>query len=96
MTLRELDDELPGAYWSTWEDANNSESYGFLSDLVRDLDDRVDYDESGKLPSKADLNFYIAKRGEGEFLLFEDYMDKLPFLVVLTPEAFSKKFPELA
>lgn len=85
-TLRKLDEQLAEAYWSTWDSADNHASYGFLADLVRDLDEREDYDE-------ADREYRLVDRGNGEYLLLPaEFGGTEPKYIVLTPEAFRAKF----
>jgi len=91
-TLRKLDEQLVEAYWSTWDSAANHASYGILADLVRELDDREDYNEAGRLPSEADAEYRVVER-DGEFLLFPaEFGATEPRYIILTPEVFSSRF----
>lgn len=93
-TLRELDDKLTEAFWSTWDSMGDRNSYGNLSDLIWELDGEENYDEEGNLlPSEADIEYRVVCPSEGHYFLYTmEFGDRQLKYVVLTFEAFCDKF----
>lgn len=93
-TLRQLANQTPNLLVADWDSSGQRNSYGYLEDLIEQLDQRNYYTADGeKLPGQADTEFCIRQHKEGHYsLMSTDFGTTEPRYLIMSEDAYTLEF----